>query len=118
MSAADRVRAYLAAHAASHRNPDVVANLVPDKPDGPVIELRAGDLRELLTAAAASPPARNLAVRCRDGCGWRGRRAWPGPERPCPRCGARVDVGHPEKVAAVTTAGGLGGRTQLVWSDW
>ena len=67
---------------------------------------------------AAEPAPRSLAVRCRDGCGWRGRRLWPGAERPCPQCGARIDVGRPERIAVVTVGGGLGGRTQLVWSDW
>lgn len=58
------------------------------------------------------------AVRCQDGCGWRGRRYWPGPERPCPHCGAPVDVGHPHTPAIMTRNGGIGGRTTLMWSDW
>jgi len=56
MSAADRVRAYLDAHAASHRDPDVIANLVPDKPNGPVVELRVEDLRALLGDGRTDPP--------------------------------------------------------------
>lgn len=61
-----------------------------------------------------------LAVRCSDGCGFKGYRNWGPdiPEKPCPRCGKPVDVGHPTRAAIRTARGGVGGRVELHWGSW
>lgn len=69
MSAVDRVRAYLDAHAASHRNPDVLANLVPSgRHDGEVVELRVEDLRALLCCHAVCGNTITHTDACRAEC--------------------------------------------------